>query len=68
MSEGEKEKKKKKTVLFIFLRNIPQCLCRRRNKKNNHHFKVLKAREFVNIQTMPSALTSSTVTSNTVWL
>jgi hypothetical protein len=39
MSEGKK-KKEKKTALFIFLRNIPQCLCRR-NKKNNHNFKVL---------------------------
>jgi hypothetical protein len=41
ISEGGK-KINKKRLLFIFLRNIPQCLCRMRNKKNNHHFKVLK--------------------------
>jgi hypothetical protein len=57
-----RRKKKEKTPIH-FLRNIPQCPCRRRNKKNNHHFKALilwiyfskriKTREFVNIQTMP---------------
>jgi hypothetical protein len=41
MSEGGKKKKKKDCPIHFLKKYIPQCLCRRRNKKNNHNFKVL---------------------------